>query len=285
MSAFNRSTAFNGIIPVDLTGENPDEGGFFSMTNALVLGGMLVGAMLPFLFAALTMLSVRKAAGAIIVEVRRQFREIDGLLEGREGVEPQVEKCVKISTESSLKEMILPGIISIITPFTVGLLVGARCLGGLLMGSIASGFLLAVMMSNAGGAWDNAKKYVENENPVINGEIVKKKSDIHKAVVVGDTVGDPFKDTSGPALNILLKLMSVLSLTFSSLWRDDWEAWVAGLIVLLVELGLIFLAFYYVWVLDDTDEKIAQPEPIPLPSSSEPVATGTASDQSAPDQE
>lgn len=284
MSAFNRSIAFNGITPVDLTGENMDAGGFFSMTNALVLGGMLVGAMLPFLFAALTMLSVRKAAGAIIVEVRRQFREIDGLLEGREGVEPEVEKCVKISTESSLKEMILPGIISIMTPFAVGLLVGARCLGGLLMGSIASGFLLAVMMSNAGGAWDNAKKYVENEHPIINGEEVKKKSDVHKAVVVGDTVGDPFKDTSGPALNILLKLMSVLSLTFSSLWGDDWEAWIAGLIVLLLEFAFIFVAYYYVWVLDDTDEKIAQPERMQQSLTADPVVEDSAADVASADQ-
>jgi Na+/H+-translocating membrane pyrophosphatase len=139
--------------------------------------------------------------------------------------------------------MLLPGIIAVLTPISVGLLVGAKCLGGLLAGSIASGFMLAVMMSNAGGAWDNCKKYIENEK-VYGG----KKSDTHKACVVGDTVGDPFKDTSGPALNILIKLMTVFSLTLAPVFRDDWETYQYGLIVLAVEILLVALAYWWVWI-------------------------------------
>ena len=215
------------------------------LTDAYVLSGVIFGAMLPFLFAALTMLSVRKAAGAIIVEVQRQFRDIPGLLEGKEGVKCDHMACVKMCTKASINEMLLPGILAVMTPISVGLLIGAKALGGLLAGAIASGFMLAVMMSNAGGAWDNSKKYIENEK-VYGG----KKSDTHKACVVGDTVGDPFKDTSGPALNILIKLMTIFSLTMAPVFRGDWATWWYGLIVLCVEIIFVGVAYWYVWIVN-----------------------------------
>jgi Na+/H+-translocating membrane pyrophosphatase len=143
--------------------------------------------------------------------VRRQFAEIPGLREGT--AEADSDKCVAISTQSSVQEMILPGLIAVLSPITVGFLIGPRCLTGLLAGAIASGMMLALMMANAGGAWDNAKKYIEKQSA--DSELKGKGSDIHKAAVVGDTVGDPFKDTSGPALNIVMKLMAVLSLVFA----------------------------------------------------------------------
>ena len=183
-----------------------------SIINPQVLVGMIIGGMLPFLFAALTMQAVGTAANAMIVEVRRQFREIPGLREGKEGVKPDAARAVDISTQGALKAMILPGMIAVISPVAVGALVSAEALGGLLVGSIVSGFLLAVFMANAGGAWDNAKKYVEL------GHHGGKGSDQHAAAVVGDTVGDPFKDTSGPAINILLKLMAVISVIFGPLF-------------------------------------------------------------------
>ena len=151
----------------------------------VVLSGVLIGAMLPFLFAALTMLSVQKAAGAIIIEVRRQFAEIPGLREGT--AEADSDKCVSISTQSSVEEMVLPGLYAILAPITVGFLIGPRCLVGMLGGAIASGMMLAIMMANAGGAWDNSKKYIE-----IEGAKGGKGTETHKACVVGDTVGDPF---------------------------------------------------------------------------------------------
>lgn len=197
--------------------------------NPIVLSGALIGAMLPFLFAALTMLSVQKAAGAIIIEVRRQFHEIPGLREGN--AEADSDKCVAISTQSSIEEMILPGLYAILAPITVGFLIGPKCLTGLLGGSIASGMMLAIMMANAGGAWDNSKKYIE-----IEGAAGGKGTETHKACVVGDTVGDPFKDTSGPALNILIKLMSIISLTIAPLMenKDDWDDFWIGLIPLAI---------------------------------------------------
>merc|ERR1719314_60164 len=186
------------------------------------------------------MLSVRKAAGSIIVEVQKQFREITGLLAGEPGVECDSDTCVALCTRSSVKEMILPGGVAIFAPITIGLLIGAKCLGGMLVGAIASGFVLAVMMSNAGGAWDNSKKYIENENTYGG-----KKSETHKACVVGDTVGDPFKDTSGPALNILIKLMSVISLTIAPLitHHKDFQGWGAGLIPII---GFVVITRYLV---------------------------------------
>merc|ERR1712086_356254 len=188
------------------------------ITDPVVLAAALFGAMLPFLFAALTMLSVQKAAGCIIIEVRRQFAEIEGLREGT--AEADSDKCVAISTQSSIEEMILPGVYAIMSPFIMGFLIGPKPLAGMLAGSIASGMMLAIMMSNAGGAWDNSKKYIE-----IEGSVGGKGTETHKACVVGDTVGDPFKDTSGPALNILIKLMSMISLTIAPLIKENggWE--------------------------------------------------------------
>ncbi|MDP6962599.1 MAG: sodium-translocating pyrophosphatase [Planctomycetota bacterium] len=168
-----------------------------------VVIGLFIGAMLPFLFGAMTMEAVGRAAFAMIDEVRRQFREIPGILEGE--AKPEYDKCVAISTQSSMREMVLPGILAIAAPIAVGVFGGVQMLGGLLAGSLAAGVMMAIFMSNAGGAWDNAKKYIEK------GHHGGKGTDAHKAAVVGDTVGDPFKDTSGPALNILLKLMSVVS--------------------------------------------------------------------------
>ena len=194
--------------------------GDVNIGDPIVLSGVIIGAMLPFLFAALTMLSVQKAASAIIVEVRRQFRDVPGLLEGT--AEADFQKVIEISTKSSVEEMFLPGVYAVFSPLTIGFLIGPRCLTGLLGGSIASGCMLALMMSNAGGAWDNAKKYIE-----IEGAHGGKGTDIHRATVVGDTVGDPFKDTSGPSLNILIKLMSIISLTIAPLisGQEDWHEW------------------------------------------------------------
>jgi K(+)-stimulated pyrophosphate-energized sodium pump len=182
------------------------------LTDSNVLIGILLGAMLPFLFAGLTMHAVGEAAGAMIEEVRRQFREIPGLREGKEGVEPDAARAVDISTQGALRSMILPGAIAVLSPIVIGVVLGAEALGGMLAGSIASGFLLALFMANTGGAWDNAKKWIES------GEMGGKGSDAHAATVVGDTIGDPFKDTSGPSINILLKLMAVVSLIFGPLF-------------------------------------------------------------------
>jgi K(+)-stimulated pyrophosphate-energized sodium pump len=173
-----------------------------------VLVGLFIGGMLPFLFCSLTMRAVGRAAGKIVVEVRRQFQEITGLMEGK--AKPDYARCVNIATAAAQKEMVLPSLLAIIAPIAVGLLVGIKAEAGLLAGATVSGFVLAVMMANSGGAWDNAKKYIEE------GHYGGKGSPAHKAGVVGDTVGDPFKDTSGPSLNILIKLMSMVSIVFAS---------------------------------------------------------------------
>ncbi len=173
-----------------------------------VLVGIFIGVMMPFVFSALTMSAVGRAAGQVVVEVRRQFKEIVGIMEGKG--KPDYASCVDIVTTSALKEMVLPAMLAIVTPIAIGLLLGVNSLGGLLMGATASGFVLAVMMANSGGAWDNAKKYIEE------GNLGGKGSQCHKAAVVGDTVGDPFKDTSGPSINILIKLMSMVSIVFSA---------------------------------------------------------------------
>lgn len=177
------------------------------LLDPLTLVGTFIGGMLPFLFGALTMSSVGKAAAQMVQEVRRQFKENKGILEGTQ--KPDYSKCVSISTEAALKEMILPGVLAILAPLIVGLLLGAQALAGLIAGGVVTGVLMAIMMSNAGGAWDNAKKYIEG------GAHGGKGSEAHKAGVVGDTVGDPFKDTSGPAMNILIKLMTIVSLVFA----------------------------------------------------------------------
>lgn len=178
------------------------------MLDPIVLAGLLVGSALPFAFSAMTMRSVGKAAFDMIEEVRRQFREIPGLLAGKEGVRADYKKCVDISTAASLREMIAPALLVILSPLLVGYLFGVKMLAGLLIGSLLTGVMMAISMANSGGAWDNAKKFIET------GELGGKGSDTHKAAVVGDTVGDPFKDTSGPALNILIKLMAIISLVF-----------------------------------------------------------------------
>jgi K(+)-stimulated pyrophosphate-energized sodium pump len=184
-----------------------------NLINPMVVIGLLIGGALPFFIGALTMTSVGRAAGKMVDEIRRQFREIPGLLEGKPGVKPEPEKCVDISAKAALKEMILPGMVAVVAPVLIGFVLGKEALGGMLAGATLAGVLLALMMSNGGGAWDNAKKYIEGGN--LAGE--KKGGEAHKAAVVGDTVGDPFKDTSGPAMNILIKLMSVVSLVIAPL--------------------------------------------------------------------
>lgn len=179
----------------------------FSITDPKIIIGLFIGGMLPFLFSAMTMNSVGKAANQMIQEVRRQFREIPGILEGTG--DPDYKKCVDISTKAALHEMIAPGLLAVIAPLVVGIVLGPAALGGLLAGALVTGVMLALMMSNAGGAWDNAKKYIEQ------GFHGGKGSESHKAAVVGDTVGDPFKDTSGPSINILIKLMTIVSLIFA----------------------------------------------------------------------
>ncbi|MBR0374802.1 MAG: sodium-translocating pyrophosphatase [Mogibacterium sp.] len=183
-----------------------------SLLNPMVIVGLFIGGMLPFLFSALTMSSVGKAANQMIEEVRRQFREDPGIMEGTS--KPDYARCVEISTGAALKEMVMPGLLAIIAPLLVGFALGTEALGGMLAGAVVAGVLLAIMMSNAGGAWDNAKKYIES------GVYGGKGSETHKAAVVGDTVGDPFKDTSGPSINILIKLMTIVALVFAPLFAQ-----------------------------------------------------------------
>ena len=180
----------------------------FSLMNPVVLVGLFIGACLPFVFAALTMNSVGRAAQSVVLEVRRQFREITGLMEGK--ADPDYARCVDLCTKASLKEMVLPTVIAVVTPIVVGMVLGYKGVVGLLAGATVTGFLMAIYMANAGGAWDNAKKYIERGNHGGKG------SEQHKAAVVGDTVGDPFKDTAGPAINILIKLLSIVSIVFAS---------------------------------------------------------------------
>ena len=180
-----------------------------SLDNPNVLLGMLIGGVLPFMFSALTMNAVGRSANSMIEEVRRQFRTIPGLMEGN--AEPDSARCVAISTRSAIREMIAPGLLAVVAPVAMGWVLGISGLGGLLTGALVTGVLLAIMMANAGGAWDNAKKYIEE------GHLGGKGSDPHKAAVIGDTVGDPFKDTSGPSLNILIKLMSIVAVIFAPL--------------------------------------------------------------------
>jgi K(+)-stimulated pyrophosphate-energized sodium pump len=180
------------------------------LLTPVVFVGVLIGSMLPFLFCSFTMTAVGKAAGDIVQEVRRQFKEIPGLMEGK--AEPDYTSCITISTNAALRQMIVPGVMAILAPLLCGFLLGTAALAGLLVGSIASGFVVAVMMANTGGAWDNTKKYIEQ------GHLGGKGSAAHKAAVTGDTVGDPFKDTAGPALNILLKLMAIVSVVFAPLF-------------------------------------------------------------------
>ena len=181
-----------------------------NILDTKVIVGLFIGGMLPFLFSAFTMQSVGKAAFQMIEEVRRQFKAIPGIMEGT--AKPDYKSCVAISTKAALKEMLVPGIMAVVAPIIIGVLLGTTALGGLIAGALVTGVLMAIFMSNAGGAWDNAKKYIEEGNHGGKG------SEAHKAAVVGDTVGDPFKDTSGPSINILIKLMTVVSLVFAPLF-------------------------------------------------------------------
>jgi K(+)-stimulated pyrophosphate-energized sodium pump len=180
-----------------------------SLFNPILLGGIFIGAMMAFLFSAMSMKAVGRAAGKMVDEVRRQFREIPGIMDGK--AKPEYAKCVEISTAGAQKEMMIPSLLAIAVPLVVGVVFGVPGVVGLLAGGMTAGFTLASMLNNAGGAWDNAKKYIER------GNYGGKKSDPHKASVVGDTVGDPFKDTSGPSLNILIKLMSMVSVVMAGI--------------------------------------------------------------------
>ena len=186
-----------------------------NLLSHTTLAGVLIGAMLPFFFSAMTMKAVGRATFSIVNEVRRQFREIPGIMEGTG--RPEYAKCVDISTRGALREMVLPGIMAVATPLAIGFILGTAALGGLLIGAVGAGFVLAITMANAGGSWDNAKKYIEL------GNYGGKGSDAHKAAVEGDVVGDPFKDTSGPSLNILLKLMAIVSLVFAPVFIEVGE--------------------------------------------------------------
>ena len=194
---------------MDIVQSNTAEVLDLSLTNPLMLVGLFIGAMLTFVFSAFTMSAVQKAAESIVVEVRRQFREIAGIMDG--SADPDYASCVALCTKGALREMVKPSLLAIIVPIATGLVLGVEGVVGLLGGVSVTGFAVAVFMSNAGGAWDNAKKYIES------GHHGGKGSDQHKAAVVGDTVGDPFKDTSGPSLNILIKLCSTVSIVFSGL--------------------------------------------------------------------
>merc|ERR1712038_1766264 len=265
----------------------------YDVSEAVVLSGLLFGGMLPYLFAALTMISVGKAAAKIIDEVRRQFREVKNAsgrtlreaielstqgiaIPENEDVKPDSDKCVQISTRSSVKEMIAPGLYATFAPIFVGFTVGPRCLMGTLAGAVISGAMLAIMMSNAGGAWDNSKKLCE--------KLQIKKTDQGKACIVGDTVGDPFKDTSGPALNILIKLMSMVALTIAPLLKDDlnmgnedWENWGWGMIPFGIGLlATIVLAFFGVLTWKDPLQGKAEPE------AKDPASKPAAEQNSAP---
>ena len=211
LAAYSVST---GLITLGADGKLAADVKGINLLEPQILVGVVIGAMLPFIFSALTMQAVGRAAQGIVDEVRRQFREIPGLLEGAADAKPDSARCVDISTRGALREMILPGLMAVVAPLATGFILGQAALGGLLIGAIAAGFMLAIMMASAGGTWDNAKKFVEL------GNFGGKGSEAHKAAVEGDVVGDPFKDTSGPSLNILLKLMAIVSLVFAPVFGN-----------------------------------------------------------------
>jgi K(+)-stimulated pyrophosphate-energized sodium pump len=182
-----------------------------TIDDAHVVMGLLIGAMLPFVFSSMAMKAVGRAANAMVEEVRRQFRDIKGLMEGT--AEPEYGRCVTISTQGALRQMVAPGLMAVAAPIAMGLIFGKAAVGGLLAGATASGVMMALFMANAGGAWDNAKKYIEA------GHLGGKGGPVHKAAVIGDTVGDPFKDTAGPSINILIKLMSIAAVLSVGLFK------------------------------------------------------------------
>jgi len=211
------------------------------VSDSAVLSSVLFGACLPYVFAALTMMAVGRAASLMIEEVRRQFRELD-LLNPNNTNPPDTQRCVEISTYASILEMIVPSCLIVLAPLFIGYLLGAEALGGMLIGSVSSAFMLAVFMANAGGAWDNAKKFIEANGLTGHG----KGSEAHKAAVVGDTIGDPFKDTSGPSLNILIKLNTMLSLVFGSSFKHEAfhkDRWWIALIIAVIFLTITTVLF------------------------------------------
>ena len=211
LTALALFAAYSQAVNVDDPQTSIIEVLFINLTDATAVIGLFIGSILPFFIGARTMLAVGDAAGDMVEEIRRQFREIPGLLEGKPGAKPDPATCVDIATKGALKRMIVPGSTAVVAPVVVGMILGPEALGGMLAGATASGVMLALMMANGGGAWDNAKKYIEK------GNLGGKGSPAHKAAVVGDTVGDPFKDTSGPSMNILIKLMSIVSLVIAPL--------------------------------------------------------------------
>ena len=231
------------------------------MLDAVVLPGILIGALLPFVFAALTMLSVGSAAEDVMFECRDQMNMKRAAEAKGEAFILMPARCVDICTKASLREMVTPGIVAVTAPVSVGFLLGGNGLMGLLTGAISSGFLLAVTMANAGGAWDNAKKYIESTG--------LKKTEKHKAAVVGDTVGDPFKDTSGPALNILIKLMSVVSLVLAPLFEVEPWGNVSGGVLVIVITGVAVASFQ--WYIHNEKEKPHVAQAAPVADSSTPL--------------
>jgi K(+)-stimulated pyrophosphate-energized sodium pump len=214
LTALALFSAYKTTIEANVQLHNPSYSLNINLTDATTIIGLLLGAMMPFLIAALTMEAVGRAANKLVIEIRRQFREIKGLMEGK--AKPEVNSCIDIVTKGALREMIAPGLLAVISPLFIGFIIGPEALGGFLAGATASGVLLGVFMANGGGAWDNAKKWIEE------GNLGGKGSDAHKAAVVGDTIGDPFKDTSGPSMNILIKLMAVVSLVFAPVIASRW---------------------------------------------------------------
>eukprot|EP01061_Rhynchopus_euleeides_P013744 TRINITY_DN238_c0_g1_i16.p2 TRINITY_DN238_c0_g1~~TRINITY_DN238_c0_g1_i16.p2 ORF type:complete len:961 (+),score=387.30 TRINITY_DN238_c0_g1_i16:58-2940(+) len=229
LSALSILTAFARVADIESV----------DLLRPVVVVGVLVGSLLPYVFGAMTMLSVNKAAQEMMGEVRRQFKANPLILSDDPDQKPDYSRCIQISTQSSLKEMLMPGVLAIFSPLVMGFIFGSHCLVGLLVGAIASGYLLGVMMSNTGGAWDNAKKWIEAGEFKLNGVPQGKKTECHKAAVCGDTVGDPFKDTSGPALNILIKLMTRFAFVCAPLFDDSWEFWWVGLILLFGALVIV----------------------------------------------
>ena len=266
LSAISTLIAFARVANVDTV----------DLLRPVVVVGVLIGSMLPFVFGAMTMLSVNRTAQQMMREVRRQFEANPNILTDPNS-KPDYNKCIEISCKASLIEMIPPGLLAIFTPLIVGFTFGSHCLMGMLVGAISSGYLLGVVMSNTGGAWDNAKKWVEAGSFVMDGEVQGKGSACHKAAVTGDTVGDPFKDTSGPALNILIKLMTRFAFVLAPLFAPDWDDWYVGMYLLFGIVGVAAIGGIIVAVIMGTrpavaDEDIVERKaPTEEPAADEPT--------------